>query len=145
MIALIAASAVSMLASQAAMAAPTNAYKDCLKQTSAQAKKEKVAGDAYEAYARNACGAQITTLRDALISFTVKNGMARKEAAKDADLTVDDYLLSSVDNYKFMAGVTAENARLEAEAKTKATAAATPPAATPAAQATPASAPQPPK
>ena len=140
MIALIAASAVSMLASQAAMAAPTNAYKDCLKQTSVQAKKEKIAGDAYEAYARNACSSQITTLRDALIAFTVKNGMARKEAAKDADLTVDDYLLSAADNYKFMAGVTAENARIEAEAKAKATA-----AATPAVPATPAAAPQPPK
>lgn len=141
MIALIAASAVYMIASQASMAAPTNAYKDCLKQTSAQAKKEKVAGDAYEAYARNACSGQITALRDALIAFTVKNGMNRKDAAKDADLTVDDYLLSSVDNYKFMAGVTAENARLEAEAKAKAAAAA----ATPAAQPTPAAAPEPPK
>lgn len=140
MITLIAASAVSMLVAQGAMIAPTNAYKDCLKQASAQAKKEKVAGEAYEAYARNACGAQITALRSALIAFTVKNGMARKEAAQDADLTVDDYLLSSVDNYKFLAGVSAENAKLEAEAKAKATA-----AATPAAQATPAAAPQPPK
>ena len=140
MIALIAASAVHILASQAAMAAPTNAYKDCLKQASTQAKKEKVAGDAYEAYARNLCGAQITALRDALIAFTVKNGMARKEAAKDADLTVDDYLLSSVDNYKFMAGVAADNAKAEADAKARATA-----AATPAAQPTPAAAPQPPK
>lgn len=143
MIALIAASAVSMLVLQAATAAPTNAYKACLKEASTQAKKEKVAGDAYEAYARNACGAQITALRDALIAFTVKNGMARKEAAKDADLTVDDYLLSSVDNYKFLAGVSAENAKLEAEARAKAAAAAA--AATPAAPATPAAAPQPPK
>lgn len=140
MIALIAASAVYMVASQASMAVPTNAYKDCLKQASIQAKKDKVAGDAYEAYARNACSGQITTLRDALIAFTVKNGMSRKDAAKDADLTVDDYLLSSVDNYKFLAGVSAENAKLEAEAKAKAAA-----AATPAAQPTPAAAPQPPK
>lgn len=140
MIALIAASAVSMVASQAAIAAPTMAYKDCLKQASAQAKKDKVAGDAYEAYARNACSAQITGLRNALIAFTVKNGMTRKDAAKDADLTVDDYLLSSADNYKFMAGVAAENAKIEADAKAKAAA-----AATPAAQPTPAAAPQPPK
>ena len=140
MITLIAASAVSMLVSQAATVAPTNAYKDCLKQASTQAKKEKVAGDVYEAYARNACGAQITALRSALIAFTVKNGIARKEAAQDADMTVDDYLLSAVDNYKFLAGVSAENAKLEAEAKAKAAA-----AATPAAQATPAAAPQPPK
>jgi len=137
MIALIAASAVSMLMSQAAIAAPTIAYKDCLKQTSSQAKKEKVAADAYEAYVRNACSGQITALRDALIAFEVKNGTKRKDAAQDADMTVDDYLASSVDNYKFLAGVAADNSRAEAEAKAKAAAAATP-------AATPAAAPQPP-
>ena len=139
MIVLIAASAVSMLASQAAVAAPTIAYKDCLKQTSIQAKKEKVGGDAYEAYVRNACSAQITALRDALIAFEVKNGTKRKDAAQDADMTVDDYVASSVDNYKFRAGIEADNAKVEAAEKAPAPA----PAATPAP--TPASAPQPPK
>jgi len=141
MIPLIAASAMFLAASQAAVAAPTNAYKNCLKQASTQAKKDKVSGDAYEAYARNACGAQITGLRDALIAFEVKNGTKRKDAATDADMTVDDYLASSVDNYKFMTGVAAENAKIEADHKAKAVAAAPP--ATPAA--TPAAAPQPPK
>ena len=140
MIALIAASAVYLVATQAALAAPTIAYKDCLKQAAVQAKKDKIGGDAYEAYARNACGAQITGLRDALIGFEVKNGTKRKDAAADADMTVDDYLASSVDNYKFLSGIDADNARAEA-AKAKAAA----PATTPAAQATPASAPQPPK
>ena len=137
MIPLIAASAMFLAASQAAVAAPTNAYKDCLKQASIQAKKTKVAGDAYEAFARNSCSAQITGLRDALIAFEVKNGTKRKDAASDADMTVDDYLASSVDNYKFLAGVAADNSRAEAEAKAKAAAAATP-------AATPAAAPQPP-
>ena len=140
MIALIAASAMYLAASQAAVAAPTNAYKDCLKQTSIAAKKSKIAGDAYEAYVRNACSAQITGLREALIAFEVKNGTKRKDAATDADLTVDDYLASSVDNYKFLTGVDADNAKAEADARAKA--AATP---APAAQPTPASAPQPPK
>ena len=140
MIPLIAASAMFLAASQAAVAAPTNAYKDCLKQASIQAKKTKVVGDAYEAFARNSCSAQITGLRDALIAFEVKNGTKRKDAATDADLTVDDYLASSVDNYKFLTGVDAENAKAEADAKARAAA----PTA-PAAQATPASAPKPPK
>ena len=140
MIPLIAASAMFLAASQAAVAAPTNAYKDCLKQASIQAKKTKVAGDAYEAFARSTCSAQISGLRDALIAFEVKNGTKRKDAATDADLTVDDYLASSVDNYKFLAGVAADNAKAEADAKARATA----PTA-PAAQATPASAPKPPK
>lgn len=140
MIPLIAASAMFLAASQAAVAAPTNAYKDCLKQASIQAKKTKVAGDAYEAFARSTCSAQITGLRDALVAFEVKNGTKRKDAATDADLTVDDYLASSVDNYKFLAGVDADNAKAEADARAKA--AATP---APAAQPTPAAAPKPPK
>ena len=38
-----------------------------------------------------------------MISFRMKNGMSRKAAADDADMTVDDYVATSVDNYKFMA------------------------------------------
>ncbi len=140
MIALIAASAVYLAASQAAVASQTTSYKDCLKQASTQAKKDKVAGDAYETFARTTCGPQISALRNALIGFEVNNGTKRGEAAKEADMTVDDYLASSVDNYKFMTGVAAENAKFEADHKAKAVAAAP---ATPAA--TPAAAPQPPK
>jgi len=141
MIALIAGSAMYLVATQAAVASQTTSYKACLKQANVQAKQNKVAGDAYEAYARTTCTAQITALREALIGFEVKNGTKRGEAAKDADMTVDDYLASSVDNYKFMSGVAAENAKIEADHKAQAAAAAPP--ATPAA--TPASAPQPPK
>lgn len=139
MIALIAASAIYMVASQAAVAGQTNAFKDCLKATSAKAKSEKVAPDAYEAYARNACAVQLTALRDALIAFEMKNGgVTRRSAAEDADMTAGDYLASSVDKYKFFAGVESDNAKAEAAAK-----APSPPVATP--PATPASAPQPPK
>ena len=139
MIAMIAASAMYMAALQAAVAAPTNAYKDCLKQTSSKAKTEKVSGDSYEAYARAACSAQITALTNALTAFSVKNGMKRKDAVTDANLIVDDYLASSVDNYKFLAGVAADNAKAEAAAAARAA------PATPVAQQTPAAAPQPPK
>ena len=140
MIALIAASAMYMVAGQASIAAPTGAFRDCLKQTSAKAKNEKVPATAYEAYARTACGAQLSALRSALIAFNVKNGMSRKDSASDADLIADDYLASSVDNYTFLAGVAAENSKAEAAAKAPAA-----PAATSTAQPTPASAPQPPK
>lgn len=139
MIALLMGSAMYMIAAQASMAAPTNAFRDCLKQTSAKAKTEKVAPANYEAYARNACSAQLTGLTNAITSFNVKNGMKRKDAYDDAELTAGDYLSSSVDKYKYLAGVDAENAKAEA-------AAVTPPApATTPAQATPASAQQPPK
>jgi len=140
MIALLAASAMFLAASQAAVSAQTNVFKDCLKQASSKAKAEKVPPAAYEAYARNLCGEQLSALRNALIAFTVKNGMSRKDAAQDADLTAGDYLASSVDKYQYLAGVDADNAKAEAAAAAKAA-----PAPTPATQATPASAPQPPK
>ena len=137
MIALVMSSALYMIATQASMAAPTNAFKDCLKATSTKAKNEKVAPANYEAYARNACSAQLTGLTNAITSFNVKNGMKRKDAYDDAELTAGDYLASSVDKYQYLAGVDAENAKAETPPPA--------PAATPPAQATPAAVPKPPK
>jgi hypothetical protein len=141
MIALIAASAMYLAAGQAAITAPTLSLRECLKTTSGQATSDKVAGNAYEGYARKACTGQIAALREALIGFEVKNGTKRADAAKDADLTVDDYVASSVDKYQFMAGVSADNAKQEAAAA--APKPVTPAVATPAP--TPAAAPTPPK
>ena len=130
MIALLSASAMTLLALQATINAPTQAFRGCLKEASAKADKEKVAGDAIDAYLRNACSVQMGTLKSAVVAFRTKNGMGRKTAADDADMTVDDYLATSVDKYQFMAQLNAPK-----------------PVAQPASavQATPASAPQPPK
>ena|SRR5205085_5042220 len=141
MIALFAASVMFLVADQAALSGPTMSFKECLKTASNQATKDKVASNAYEGYARNACSAQISGLRSALVGFEVKNGTKRADAAKDADMTVDDYLASSVDKYQFLAGVAADNAKLEAAAAAPKPAA--PLAVTPAP--TPAAAPTPPK
>jgi hypothetical protein len=137
MLALVAVPAIYLAALQAVINVPRDAFRNCLKESSAKASTEKVAANAYEAWVRNTCAGQLTTLRNAIVGFNVKNGMPRKDAASDADLTVDDYLASSVDKYKFLAGVDAENAKAQASA--------TAPAVTPPAQATPASASQPPK
>ena len=103
MIALLAASAISMAAAQATIAAPTNAFRGCLREAASKAKSEKVPGDGIEAYLKTACTAQMGTLKDALITFRIKNGMTRKAASSDADMTVDDYVATPADNYKFMA------------------------------------------
>jgi hypothetical protein len=42
------------------------------------------------------------TLKDALIAFRLKNGMSRKMAADDAQMTLDDYVSTPADNYKFL-------------------------------------------
>lgn len=107
MIALLGASAVYLAALQASIAGPTDAFRACLKEASVKATNEKVAAPAYEAYARGACSAQSSALKAAVIAFRKKNGMAAKAAASDADMTVDDYVATSVDKYSFMAEMNA--------------------------------------
>ena len=103
MIALIGASAIILTALQASINAPTTEFRGCLKQAATKAAGEKVAPDAIEAYLRNACTVQMQSLKSAVIAFRVKNGMARKAASDDAEMTVDDYVSTPADNYKFMA------------------------------------------
>lgn len=131
MIALLAASAVSLAVLQASINAPTQAFRDCLRGAAAKASSEKVGGDAIEAYLRNACSAEMQSLKSAVIAFRTKNGMSKKAAADDANMTVDDYVATPVDKYKFMA-----------ERNAPAQAAQAAPAAP---QPTPAASPQPPR
>jgi len=105
MIALVVASSIYLTGMQATINAPRDAFRACLKQAKEKATSEKVSGEAFEAYARAACSDRLAALQNALIAFSLKNGMARKTAASDADLTIDDYVASTVDNYKFMAEV----------------------------------------
>lgn len=130
MIALLSASAITLAALQATINAPTEAFRGCLRESSSRATSEKVAGDGIDAYLRNACSVQLGSLKNAVIAFRTKNGMGKKAAAADADMTVDDYVATSVDKYQFMAEMNAPKQAAQ-------------PA--PAAQATPAAAPQPPK
>src|SRR5437868_1376196 len=103
MIALLIASAINLTAMQASISAPTTAFRGCLREAATKAKSEKVTGDAIETYLRTACTAQMGALKDALVAFRLKNGMTRKAASSDAQMTVDDYVATPADNYKFMA------------------------------------------
>jgi hypothetical protein len=103
MIVLLIASAINLTALQASIAAPTNAFRGCLREAATKAKSDKVPGAGIEAYLKNACSAQMGTLKGALIDFRMKNGMTHKAAASDAEMTVDDYVATPADNYKFMA------------------------------------------
>lgn len=134
MIALLGASALTLTALQATIAAPTDAFRGCLREAAAKATGEKVAPDAIEAYLRNACTVQMGTLKGALAAFRIKNGMGKKAASDDAEMTVQDYLATPVEKYQFMANLNTPKAAAPATAAT--------PAPTPAAA--PAN-PQPPK
>lgn len=103
MIALLGASALTLVALQAGINAPTEAFRGCLREASAKAANEKVGADAIESYLRTNCSVQMDSLRAAVIAFRVKNGMAKKVASEDANMTVDDYVATPVEKYKFMA------------------------------------------
>ena len=103
MIVLLGASALTLAAMQASVAAPTSAFRGCLHDATTKATSEKVSADTIEDYLRKACTVQMGTLRDALVAFRLKNGMSKKAASDDAAMTIDDYVATPSDNYKFMA------------------------------------------
>jgi len=127
MIALLGASAMFLAATQAGINAPTEAFRACLKQASTKASGEKVGADAIEAYLRNACGAQLGSLKSAVVAFRMKNGMAKKTAADDANMTIDDYVATSVDKYQFMADMNKPQAPAATPGPTPASVSSQPP------------------
>src|SRR5579864_1986410 len=103
MIAFLGAFALTLAALQASIAAPTSAFRGCLHDAAAKATNDKVTADTIETYLRSACTVQMSTLKAALVEFRLKNGMGKKAAADDAEMTIDDYVSTPADNYKFMA------------------------------------------
>ena len=110
MIALVGASAIFLTAMQASISGPTDSFRGCLREATTKARSDKVPADGIEAYLRNACTTQMGSLKDALVAFRMKNGMSQKAAASDAEMTVDDYVATPVDNYKFIANSEAPKA-----------------------------------
>lgn len=101
MIALFGASVIFLTASQAVINGPREAFRACLKEQSSRASSEKVAAGAFEAYARNACGAQLGAFKNAVIKFDMSNKMSRKASDDDADMMIDDVMASAIENYKY--------------------------------------------
>lgn len=114
MIALLGASAITLAALQATINAPTEAFRGCLREASSKASGEKVAPGAIEDYLRNACGVQMSTLKSAVVAFRMKNGMGKKAATEDADMTVNDYVATPVEKYQFLANLNAPKPAVQA-------------------------------
>jgi hypothetical protein len=103
MIVLLASTSIYLSALQASIAAPTEAFRGCLKTATQSATKEKVNPDGIEDYYRTTCGVQMESLKSAVVAFRVKNGMAKKAASADADMTVEDYMSGPADKYRYAA------------------------------------------
>ena len=93
-----------MFASAAAdtsAAAPRKAFSDCLKQAVSQAKAQKVGADAFVAFARTHCSATEAALKKAVMAIDQKNGVSRKQALENAEIDVNDYFMSTAENYEY--------------------------------------------
>jgi hypothetical protein len=107
MIVLLGASSIVLAALQASINAPRDAFRVCLRDAVEKASNEKVGGEAIEDYLRKSCSVQLGGLKSALVAFDMKNGMSRKSAADDAEMTAADYLASPVEKYQFMSTLNA--------------------------------------
>jgi len=72
----------------------------CLEATEASAKAQKMAPEALEPHLRQTCAAAEASFKAALIAFDLKNKVARKQAAADADLQIGDFISGTVELYK---------------------------------------------
>jgi translation initiation factor IF-2 len=129
MIAIVSISAITLALLQASITGPTDTFRGCLREAASKAQGDKVGGDKIEDYLKTACTTQMSALTTAIVAFRVKNGMTKKAAADDAAMTVDDYVSTPADNYKFMINYNAAPAQ---QAAAPAAAAAPKPASAPA-------------
>jgi hypothetical protein len=133
---LIAASAISLTALQASINAPRDSFRTCLKQMSSKASGEKVGAEAYEAYIRTNCNAELGSLKAAVVKFDMGNKMSHKASSDDADSMISDFVSSALDNYKYYNRGTSAQVKQAAIATKAAPAITPPPGPTPASQST---------
>jgi hypothetical protein len=138
MIFLVGASAIYLTALQASINAPRSAFESCLKASVEKASAQKVDGDGYDAFVRNACAGQLSSFKSAVVGFDIQNKMSRKEAASDADSMIADFVTGSADHYRYILKTQPVSAAAPKPAPTPVTSAAAP-------APTPAAAPAPPK
>jgi len=87
--------AASMQASAAA--GSRQQFVACLKQAVVKANAGKMKPENFGTLARQDCASQITSFKQGLVSFDVKQGVARRRAESDAELQIEDYLVSASD------------------------------------------------
>jgi hypothetical protein len=66
-------------------------FVSCLKSAATQAQQQKIAADAFVAFARTNCASAEEPFKASLVSANVQHGMSRKESASDASQQVSDY------------------------------------------------------
>ncbi len=94
---------IAALIQSAAINSQRDNYLACLDKAFADAKTAKMPAEALDAHLRSTCASVESNFESALVAFDVKNKVARKQAAADAQVQVDDFVASLVDRYRAMA------------------------------------------
>lgn len=97
---MISAILVAALVQTAAINSQRDKFISCLEGAEASAKAQKMAPEALEPHLRQTCAAQEASFTASLIAFDLKNKVARKQAAADAKLQIDDFVSGTVEHYR---------------------------------------------
>jgi hypothetical protein len=89
-----------LLALQASVNVPRSAFGTCISEAAEKAKSDKVNPDGFAEFLRTACDPAAAKLKNALIAFDTKNGVARARATEDAQMELDDTLDAASRSYK---------------------------------------------
>lgn len=101
MLSLVLASAIYAASFQsAATNGARDAFRTCIKDAAEQAKQQKVSPDGFPAFVGQQCTAQAAKFKSALWAFDSKNKVPRSQSEEDADLQLEDVVLSIKDRYE---------------------------------------------
>ena len=101
MIELVFASAIYFAGMQtAATDKARTALRTCIKTASEQAKTQKIPLEGFQDFVRAQCTAQEGGLKTAVWAFDSKNKVSRKQSESDANMQIEDYLLTAKDHYE---------------------------------------------
>lgn len=75
-------------------------FLQCLHDTDASARSQKIAPDRYDDFAKQRCASAQAAYQTSLTSEDVKHGMSHREAVSDAASIIDSYYSERRDNYQ---------------------------------------------
>ena len=101
MIVLVAASVMWAAAFQSAAAdGARSTLRSCIKEAAAEAKAQKMTGDAFSTFAMQKCTSQATSFKSAVWAFDSKNKVAKRQSESDANLQIEDFVSTAASRYQ---------------------------------------------
>jgi hypothetical protein len=102
MMAMLMSSVLVLAAVQSAAAnSARDSFRTCVKEAMGQAKTNKLAVDAFKTFVRGHCAAQEAGFTAAIWAFDSKNKVSKKQSAADAELQIEDIVVTASEKYEF--------------------------------------------